>query len=148
MSGVSGNFVSLGNKSTTPLHMDYVNQFDQHKNFASRVAEVKKLRERYPQRVPVLVDRYRKTCPKLLKNKFLVPVDMTMGAFIHRVRQFLYQDNKAPLDPSMSVLGFVSISPQQNTIPSANTNLFTIYKDYQRRDGFLVILIDLEQTFG
>ena len=49
------------------------------------------LRERYPNRIPIVINEMKDTdfkLRKIKKNKFLVPKEMTMGEFIAHVRKY------------------------------------------------------------
>ena len=50
-----------------------------------------KLRSKYPDRVPVIVES---TALKLSKSKFLVPKDLTIGQFLYVVRKTYVGDPK------------------------------------------------------
>ena len=55
----------------------------------NRIEESRKIREKYPERIPVIVEK-SKSCqelPDIDKHKFLVPKDLTMGQFIYVIRK-------------------------------------------------------------
>jgi len=55
---------------------------------ASRKDEVASIRAKFPQKVPVIVERYHKEkdLPLLDKTKFLVPEELTMSQFVTIIR--------------------------------------------------------------
>ncbi|PWA98950.1 arogenate dehydratase [Artemisia annua] len=53
-----------------------------------RQAESSRIRAKYPDRVPVIVERAEKTdIPDIDKKKYLVPADLTIGQFVYVVRK-------------------------------------------------------------
>lgn len=71
--------------------------------------DFQKLREKYPNRFPVIVEKNKK-CQNLQdidKKKFLVPEDLTVGQFVYIIRKriklepsealYLYCNNTLPL---------------------------------------------------
>ncbi|CAN8008913.1 unnamed protein product, partial [Ixodes pacificus] len=55
---------------------------------AVRKEEVAGIRQRFPSKIPVIVERYNreKSLPLLDKTKFLVPQELTMSQFVSIVR--------------------------------------------------------------
>ncbi|KAI8006215.1 Autophagy-related protein 8C-like [Camellia lanceoleosa] len=55
-----------------------------------RQAEATRIREKYPDRIPVIVERAdRCDIPDIDKKKYLVPADLTVGQFVYVVRRGL-----------------------------------------------------------
>ena len=57
-------------------------------NKASRIEEVQGIRSKFPNKVPVIVERFHKerSLPQLDKTKFLVPQELTMSQFVTIIR--------------------------------------------------------------
>lgn len=55
---------------------------------AARIEEVQGIRSKFPNKVPVIVERYHKekALPQLDKTKFLVPQELTMSQFVTIIR--------------------------------------------------------------
>ncbi|KAK8389972.1 hypothetical protein O3P69_012888 [Scylla paramamosain] len=72
--------------------------FKQTRNYASRQQEVANIRNKFPNKIPVVVERYAKetTLPVLDKTKFLVPQELTMSQFVTILR------NRMQLQSTMS----------------------------------------------
>jgi len=53
-----------------------------------RLAESMRIRAKYPDRIPVIVERAanRTAVPEIDKNKFLVPSDLSVGQFVYVIR--------------------------------------------------------------
>ncbi len=92
----------------------------------------------YYDRIPVLVDKIRKSpLPNIPKNKFLVPTHITIGAFIHQIR------NSISLGSDQGLILFVN-----ETIPSTSSIIGAVYEKYKNEDGFLYITYTGENVFG
>ncbi|XWS12843.1 hypothetical protein CRYUN_Cryun37aG0125300 [Craigia yunnanensis] len=53
-----------------------------------RQAEASRIREKYPDRIPVIVEKAeRSDIPDIDKKKYLVPADLTVGQFVYVVRK-------------------------------------------------------------
>nr|QEM21006.1 ATG8c [Solanum lycopersicum] len=53
-----------------------------------RQAESSRIREKYPDRIPVIVERAEKSdISDIDKKKYLVPADLTVGQFVYVVRK-------------------------------------------------------------
>jgi len=115
------------------------NTFKAKTSIKDRICESKRVRQKFPDRVPIICERHHKshTLPEITKNKFLVPHDMTASQFILLLR------NKMTLDPSVAIILYV-----QNTIPSPQDYVNSLYEKYGDDDGFLYITYAAESTFG
>ncbi|XP_038692820.1 autophagy-related protein 8C-like isoform X2 [Tripterygium wilfordii] len=67
-----------------------------------RQAEAARIREKYPDRIPVIVERAEKSdVPDIDKKKYLVPADLTVGQFVYVVRK------RIKLTPEKAIFIFV-----------------------------------------
>nr|XP_024376089.1 autophagy-related protein 8d-like isoform X2 [Physcomitrium patens] len=56
--------------------------------FQKRQAEALRIREKYPDRIPVIVEKAEKSdIPDIDKKKYLVPADLTVGQFVYVIRK-------------------------------------------------------------
>ena len=103
-----------------------------------RKAEAERIRAKYPDRIPVIVEK-REKCeiPDIDKKKFLVPSDLTMGQFVYVIRKRI----KLPADQAIFL--FVN-----NTMPPAGALMSQVYKDHMDYSGFLTLIYSSESTFG
>lgn len=62
--------------------------FRERKSLSSRIEEVQGIRTKFPNKVPVIVERFHKerTLVQLDKSKFLVPQELTMSQFVTIIR--------------------------------------------------------------
>ena len=72
-------------------------QYKENHSFEKRKAEAEKMRRKYPDRIPVIVEKSPKArFADLEKSKFLVPSDLTVGQFYFLVRkriQVIFHEN-------------------------------------------------------
>lgn len=103
-----------------------------------RRLEAEKIRAKYPERIPVVVERVPKSqIPEIDKRKFLVPNDITMAQFMWIIRKRIL------LAPEKAIFLFVD-----KTIPQSSSTMGQIYADHKDEDGFLYIAYGGENTFG
>ena len=104
-----------------------------------RCKESENILKKYPNRIPVIVERSEK-CKEINdidKNKFLVPNDLTMIQFIYVVRKRLKLSSEKAL--------FVFINDK--LMPNSRT-LYEIYQEEKEEDDFLYMNYASENTFG
>lgn len=112
--------------------------FKEKYDFDKRKAEVDRIRDKYPTKIPIIVEKNKKSSvPDLDKGKFLVPADLTVGQFLHIVRK------RIKLTPEQALYVFIN-----NTIPPTSAPLTSLYENHKDEDGFLYIIYSGENTFG
>lgn len=53
-----------------------------------RKAEADRIRQKYPDRIPVICEKVEKSdIPTIDKKKYLVPADLTVGQFVYVIRK-------------------------------------------------------------
>lgn len=103
-----------------------------------RQNEAAKMLLKYPDRIPVIVQKSPKSLIKDIdRHKYLVPTDLTIGHFMNVIRQ------RIKLDSSQGLFIFIN-----NTIPPCSELLSTIYKKEKDKDGFLYIYYQGESVYG
>ncbi|XP_065863935.1 autophagy-related protein 8i-like [Euphorbia lathyris] len=118
--------------------MAIISTFKKDFTFDQRLHESKSIIAKYPERVPVIIERYSKTdLPETDKRKFLVPRDMSVGQFIHIFSRRLH------LDPGKALFVFVN-----NMLPQTASLLGAVYETNKDEDGFLYMYYSSEKTFG
>ncbi|CAI2373192.1 unnamed protein product [Moneuplotes crassus] len=111
----------------------------QEKDLDKRKSECEKLREKYPDRIPIICEKYSKSkLPDLVKEKFLVPNELAAFQFIYIIRK------RIQLGENEGIFCFVN-----NKYLLKNDSLMTdIYQDYKDEDGFLYITYADENITG
>lgn len=108
--------------------------------FETRKAMAASIRQRHPDRVPVICDRSPNFDVNFIKDakiKFLVPEEMTLGAFQRVIRRQLY------LEPSAALFVFCD-----ERLCEAATTMYTLFERHRDDDGFLYLMYCGENAFG
>ena len=110
-----------------------------NRSFEARLTESRKIRDTFPGRIPVIIEKAARSgeIPTVDKNKFLVPADLTLGQFIYVVRKRL------AMPPEKALFLFVN-----NTLPPTGALMRELYAQYADPDGFLYSTYGGENTFG
>ena len=113
-------------------------KFKKDNNLKLRISESDKILKKYPNRVPIIIERGDKCILNDIdKTKYLVPKDLNMNQFIYIIRK------RIKLDNSQSIFFIVG-----NNVCPSNVHLSSIYEEYKDEDGFLYIIYTSENTFG
>jgi GABA(A) receptor-associated protein len=113
-------------------------EFQKTHSFEKRETEARRIRDKYPGRVPIIVEKDSKgAVPNIDKNKYLVPGELTVGQFLHIIR------TRIKLSPEQAIFIFVN-----NTIPPSSRLISEVYEQYRDDDGFLYFLYSGENCFG
>lgn len=114
--------------------------FKSQHSFSDRQRESIRVRNSYPDRIPVICERSELAspdCPYIDKKKYLVPQDLTFGQFIYVIR------NRLKVPPEKALFLFIN-----GAIPASSYPMNIIYDFYKDIDGYLYILYTFENTFG
>ena len=113
--------------------------FKEQHTFAQRQIEALRIRDKFPSRIPVIVERSPQSrhIPLIDKSKFLVPGDLTVGQFVYIIRK------RVSLPPEVALFLFVN-----GTLPTTTTLMRELYTSLADNDGFLYCLYSGENVFG
>jgi GABA(A) receptor-associated protein len=115
-------------------------EFKESTSFNVRFDEAKRIRVKYPDRIPcVLENHHSSSLPKSDKKKFLIPTSLTMGQFIYVVRK------RIKISPEKAIFIFVG---ETSTLVSSSMVLSNVYQEHKSEDGFLYFIMNDENTFG
>ena len=125
--------------------MEFLRDF-QREEWTVRLAKAQQLRKKYPDRIPIILDRANTATPKPSSHRFLVPTQLrddqgqmtTVGHFLRIVRSHIPH-----LTADQAIYLFVN-----NTLPALSAPLSQLYNDHQEKDGFLYLTFSIESTFG
>jgi GABA(A) receptor-associated protein len=120
--------------------MEFIKEFKSEHDWLDRLSRTQTLKQKYPDRIPIIVDRLNTNVPIPLKHKFLVPKDLRVAEFLGVVRRYL------PTLHSAEAL-FLFVGDTQ-TIPPGTALLSRIYAEYHDVDNFLYMVICKENVFG
>lgn len=112
--------------------------FKTEHDFEKRKEVAEKIRAKYPDRIPVIVEKApRSDAPDIDKQKYLVPADITVGKFVYEIRKHMR------LNPEQAIFLFVN-----DTLPPTQALMSHIYEKNKDTDGFLYVTYSSENTFG
>lgn len=111
--------------------------FKERYSLEQRKNEADKIREKYPDRIPVIVEVAKNADIKLDKIKFLIPLDITVGQFLFVLRK------RIKLSPEIAMFMFIN-----NTLPPSAVLLSSLYNENKDPDFFLYATLALESTYG
>ena len=108
--------------------------------FTKRLNEANRVLEKYPDRIPIIVERYNRSSndlPLIDKKKFLVPNDLTVGQFVYVIRKRI----RLPAEKAI----FIMIN---NKLPQTSMLISELYEDFKHEDNFLYLTYSSENVFG
>lgn len=104
--------------------------YKQDHPFEKRVAEAARIREKYPDRIPVICEKdVGSDIPAVDKRKYLIPMDLTVGQFVYVIRKRI----SIPSDKAIFI--FVN-----NSLPPTAALMSTVYEQHKDQDGFMCAL--------
>jgi len=113
--------------------------FKSKHSFTKRADEADKVKEKYPNRIPVICEiNPRDTSTlRLPKMKYLVPDSLTVGQFMYVLRK------QMTLKPEEAI--FILIN---DTLPPTASLMSQLYNKHADTDGFLYCFLCKESVFG
>jgi GABA(A) receptor-associated protein len=113
--------------------------YKQKTPFEKRLKESENILQKYPNRIPAIVEKFSKckNIENIDKIKYLVPDDLTIGQFVFVIRKRL------KLTPDKALFIFIN-----NRLPTTHTLMKDIYANEKDDDNFLYIQYSGENTFG
>ena len=98
-----------------------------------------KIHGSYPGRVPIIIEVYSKDQIVLVKNKYLTPVDISVGKFMAEIRK-----NVQGLTPERALF----LLMENKTLPPISETIGSLYDKHKHSDGFLYLYLCDENVFG
>uniref|UniRef100_A0A6C0AYG9 Autophagy-related protein n=1 Tax=viral metagenome TaxID=1070528 RepID=A0A6C0AYG9_9ZZZZ len=95
------------------------------------------LKNKYPDRVPIIIKSNGKNVPEMDKERYLMPKNLKMSDLVYIIRKKIILDEKHAL--------FVFVN---NCLVPMNNTIEEIYNQYHSEDNFLYVIYGTENTFG
>ena len=106
--------------------------------YEQRIQEARTLRTKYPDKVPVILQKAEKSdVPDLDKKRFLVPCDSTVAHLLVEIRK------RIKLTPEKSIFLFIN-----NALPPTSELMSKIDQANRDEDGFVYVVYSGDHTFG
>jgi len=113
-------------------------QYKEDHSFERRRQDGDKVRLRYPERVPVIVEKSPKArVADVDKKKYLVPTELTVAQFLFIIRK------RIDLRPEEALFFFVN-----GTIPASSLSMGEVYQQCHDEDSFLYMMYSDESVYG
>merc|ERR1711976_945004 len=113
-------------------------QFKEDHTLDQRCQESNKIRQKYPDRIPVIVQKVEgSNIEKIDKRKYLVPADIAAAQFMWIIRK------RINLPSERAIFLFVD-----KMVPQSSWTMGELYEQHKDEDGFLYIAYSGENTFG
>jgi len=103
--------------------------------------EIKKLKMKYPDKIPILVYPIDDKQPKINKNKYLVPKTITIAEFLFNLKK------RIKINERDAIFLFVENKNGENNIPASNAIISDLFYINQK-ENVLIIKYGVENTFG
>jgi GABA(A) receptor-associated protein len=111
--------------------------FKERFSFDFRKEESIKIRNKYPNKIPVVCEKLYSSDPDINKIKYLLPVEVTLAYFIFLIRKnYILKQNEGIF---LIINGF---------IPPSSYCFSKLYDLFSEDDGFLYINYSVESVFG
>ncbi len=115
-----------------------------------RLTESKDVRERHPERIPVIIYKNpTSTIADIPTNKYLVPLELTVPQLLNIIRKRI----SIKQDESINI--FVQTVNDEDILPSYSSTIGSIYtqyvesnKNHPKYDGYLYLIYSGENVFG
>lgn len=112
--------------------------FKEKFDFEKRANEATRIKEKYPDRIPIIVEKVQDcNLPDIDNHKYLVPKDLTVSQFIYVIRK------RIKINSEEAIFLFIN-----NSLPSSSELMSTVYENNKDEDQFLYATFSGENTFG
>ena len=120
-----------------------MSEFKTKHTLQARIKEFDKIKKKYPDRIPVIVEKCKGTSiPDMSRHKFLIPTDLTVGQFLFIIRK------RVKLQSNQAIFLFLETKDGGYIIPSSGSMMSQLYKEHVAECGFIYFIYSGESTFG
>jgi GABA(A) receptor-associated protein len=124
------------NDNLKPKPLSFRDKF----SFKKRLDESTRIMEKYPDRVPIICEKWGNDSeiPDIDRKKYLVPMDLSIANFMYVIRKRL------KVSPDKGIYLFIN----DHIMPTTSALIAQYYEQYKDDDGFLYVAYSGESTFG
>jgi GABA(A) receptor-associated protein len=113
--------------------------FKAEHSFEKRVELCSRLRKEYTDRIPIILESNKNSGIIITRKKFLAPHNVTMTSFLMEIRK------QIKVDQTEAIFLFCGSS---GMLAPTTSLMSQVYEKYRDADGFLYIVVALENSFG
>ena len=119
-------------------------RFKREKNLDERKQTGRNLKEKFPDKIPIILEKDPKTKLKEIdKSKFLVSKELTVANFLLMICK------RMEIDPNSAIVLMVKETAKTTRTLTADSCLRDIYEKYaDKEDGFLYIIYTSQLFWG
>ena len=113
-------------------------EFQKSYSLEDRKNTSQRIKDNFPNRIPVIVSVGDKKNMQLNKHKFITTNDITLGQFLSKLRQQIKCNEKQA----------IYINTDKGIFPPISILMQLLYDKHKNDDGFLYLVLNQENTFG
>jgi GABA(A) receptor-associated protein len=113
----------------TPVPSKLGYEFKMENSYDKRKQESSRLKDKFPDKVAIILEKGNSSLPNIDKTKFLMQQNITVGQFLYIIRDKLNLDSTKPI--------FLLVN--NSSVPNTSETIGQIYNNYMDKDGFLYI---------
>jgi GABA(A) receptor-associated protein len=119
--------------------------FKDESTFDKRVQLSTRLREQYPDKIPVIVEAYKsnKDSLNLVNTRFLINECESVHKLIYEARKKIEN-----LRPEEALFFFCKTSDGGDILAPSTSTMGQLYEKYKDADGMLYFVVTKEQVYG
>jgi len=112
-------------------------KYKQENTYEQRCESANNILYDHKNKIPIIVEFDKSSKYTIDKNKYVVPIDMTLGQFLYSIRRRIKLNNDTAI--------FLYIN---NVLPPVSELIGVIYEKYKESDNLLYCKLANESTFG
>jgi len=128
---------SLSQSNSPYIEIKTWKNYKELKTLEQRKNESRMLANKYPEKIPLIINECSDEYKYKLKRKMLLPIEMTVGQLMFSIR------SKFSINKDEALLIFIG-----KIMPKSSTLISELHKQYKDEDGFLYVTILKESVFG
>ncbi len=116
----------------------YIVMYRDTRSLEERQSESRTMCQRYPDRIPIVIEPKDNSTPQIDKRKYMTPRGLTFAQLFYVVRK------RMNLKKEQALFFFI----ENNTLLVQTNTVENVYTKHKNEDGFLYVRYSIENTFG